>query len=317
MEEFDSLGKGVLIPYLGGHHLFEEDGSLLNLATDVVSAVIIMIDAHGGEMILGVFTEALDFFLKIGDLSACFSPTSQHIIHGRNDFSCFIKETERIYNKNQSIMKSQTVNEDSLRAHYKKLIQSEIRQLERFREQARKRSSQENVDRFDAKIHELEREKEEEDTPRYLEFRREQEEILAIQRRSQDRRSQIHEAEEQKTKMDNFYAEESRVRREERNLRYHSRREWEWLCTQDARLPDYIRSNLDKMPSNKGYIWKGIWYMGRQREDQRDRGVVIMFERPRGGSDQLIHEIKYREYHRIYKKNKHPPNTLISETIHT
>jgi len=205
--------------------------------------------------------------------------------------------------------------EKKWREHYTRLIYAEIKQMERFREQALKRSSGDNVSRFDQKITKLKEELESTETERYMTFIEEQEETAAYQRkRNEDRKSALMDEAKQKSAMQSFYDRENAARRSERNMQYMAKREWEWLCTQDERLPDYIRTNLTRMPGNKGYIWKGIWYFGKLQADPRD--PIVMFEKPRGSSDMLIHEMKYNQYHRIFKKNRNPPNTLLSETIY-
>ncbi len=88
------------------------------------------------------------------------------------------------------------------------------------------------------------------------------------------------------------------------------KRQWEWLCQQEQNLPDYIRTNLDRMPNNKGYIWKGIWYFGHQPEE--DPTTLIMFEK-KGGGDMLVHEIKENCYYKIFSRSKNGQNVLVSE----
>lgn len=199
-----------------------------------------------------------------------------------------------------------------MRAHYNKLVQTEIRQLRRFREQAESRSTPENLVKFDDKIKELEKEFEEE-TPRYLQFVAEQQELARIQQKHQNEKHARSQTEmENQEKLDAFYKKENQLRRDDRMLQHQMRKEWEWLCKQDEKLPDYIRANLQKMPNNKGYIWKNhIWYFGSQPSENND--LVIMFERPSGASVHLIHEIHKKKYHRIYQKNKDGPNILLSE----
>jgi len=210
---------------------------------------------------------------------------------------------------------NQTIMEDqSIRKHYNKTIQSEIRQLERFRDQASKRSSRENIQRFDEKIRLLQKELEEETTTRYEAFYEEQQTLIKMQKKNHEKSIELGMNDSNREAISALYKKENQVRREDRYLQHLARREWDWLCNQDSKVPDYMRENLAKMPCNKGYIWKGIWYFGKQVEDPRDRGVIIMFERQRGGGDQLIHELKAGDYHRIFRKNKNPPHTLLSES---
>lgn len=199
-----------------------------------------------------------------------------------------------------------------MRAHYNKLIQTEIRQLQRFKEQAEKRSTPEQIVKFEQKLVELEHELEQE-TPRYLQYVQEQQEMITLQQKNQQDknvRSQTDRFNQQK--LDAFYQKEHQLRREDRILHYQMKKEWEWLCLQDDKLPDYIRTNLQKMPNNKGYIFKGIWYFGLLPTENKD--LLVMFERPMGADKQLIHEIYKNKYHRIYQKNPHGgQNILVSE----
>jgi hypothetical protein len=201
---------------------------------------------------------------------------------------------------------------ESMRQQYNKVIQAEIRQLERFREQAEKRSSEQNIERFVKRIEELGKELEE-DTPRYEAFVSEQQEMSRHQKKSQQGKIlQMMQDSANKTKLDGYYKEENRIRRNDRYLQHQMKREWEWLCAQDARLPDYMRTNLAKMPNNKGYIWKGIWYFGHLEEE--DRNNLVMFERNNG--EFFIHEIRYGRYHKVFCKDKNGKTTLVREEIY-
>jgi len=199
-----------------------------------------------------------------------------------------------------------------MRVHYNKLIQTEIRQLRKFKEQAEKRSSPENIARFENKIKELENELVEE-TPRYLQYIKEQQEIIKLQSKHQnDKNLQSATDAENKEKLDEFYKQENRLRRNDRILQHQMKKEYEWLCRQDERLPDYIRTNLQKMPNNKGYIFRGIHYYGALPAE-KNNDLLIMFERPPGVADMLIHEIKRGHYYKILQKSKNGSNVLISE----
>jgi len=54
------------------------------------------------------------------------------------------------------------------------------------------------------------------------------------------------------------------------------------------------------MPNNKGYIWRGINFYGKLREQY---GPTVMFEKKRGGI-LVIHEYTEREYRRYEKQGK-------------
>ena len=73
-------------------------------------------------------------------------------------------------------------------------------------------------------------------------------------------------------------------------------------------IPDYIIRNLKEMPSNKGYIWKGIWCFG---ELPADSEILIMFEKVNG--DLRIYEID-QNFRCIYEKKGKEKKNLISKT---
>lgn len=199
-----------------------------------------------------------------------------------------------------------------MRVHYNKLIQAELRQLRRFKEQAEKRSTPENIARFENKIRELENELTE-DTPRFLKYVADQQELSRIQQKHQhDKQLQSQQDAENKEKLDAFYRQENQIRREDRFIKHQMRREYEWLCRQEERLPEYIQTNLQRMPNNKGYIWKGIWYFGHMPAE-RHNNMVVMFERPLGMSDMLVHEIRPGHSYRILQKNRQGVGKLVSE----
>ena len=195
--------------------------------------------------------------------------------------------------------------DSSIKSHYSKMIQTEIKEMERFKFQAEKRNNQENVDRYQRKIDQLKKEASFESN-RFEQFSFQQKEILKHQKTN-------HLAsEEQKTRSEKYYSLENQERKRDRSLQHQMKKQWEWLCAQEQNLPDYIRTNLDRMPNNKGYIWKGIWYFGHLPEE--DPYTLIMFEK-RNGGDMLVHEIKTNHYYKIFSRSKNGQNVLVSEKI--
>lgn len=85
------------------------------------------------------------------------------------------------------------------------------------------------------------------------------------------------------------------------------KREWNWLCRMDSFVPSYMRENLAKMPNNKGYIWKGIYYFG-DLPPEHPMDVTTMFEKQ--NQILFIHEWT-PEYYKIFEKgDKQKPKTL-------
>jgi len=78
-------------------------------------------------------------------------------------------------------------------------------------------------------------------------------------------------------------------------------------CKAEETLPDYIRKNLSEMPGNKGYIWRGCWYFGKNPPESHQ---VIMFEKMRGGI-MRIHEVEPTVV-KIYEKMGKEKKQLVS-----
>lgn len=75
-------------------------------------------------------------------------------------------------------------------------------------------------------------------------------------------------------------------------------------------LPDYMAENLRQMSNNKGYIWRGCWFLGYKKREYNQ--PVILFEKIKGNITR-IHEI-YRDEHRVYEKYGKEEKRLIERT---
>lgn len=66
-------------------------------------------------------------------------------------------------------------------------------------------------------------------------------------------------------------------------------------------IPDYMLKNLDTMPSNKGYVWKGCWCFGSKPPEKGE--PILVFEKCRGEM-LIIHEITSTDYNVYHKQGK-------------
>ena len=94
----------------------------------------------------------------------------------------------------------------------------------------------------------------------------------------------------------NFYKsvkESDRVNRNfERNMNYYYEK---YLKTLDT-IPAYINEKLNKMPNNKGFIWRGIYCFGKLRAT---RTKLILGERNTG----VLYEHEFLpSHHNVWKK---------------
>jgi len=76
-------------------------------------------------------------------------------------------------------------------------------------------------------------------------------------------------------------------------------------------LPQWIRDKLKDMPSNKGYIWRDLWFFGEKYVPFTKN--CTMFENLKGGIT-IIHEID-AEYHKIYEKVGRSNNKTLTDKI--
>ena len=113
------------------------------------------------------------------------------------------------------------------------------------------------------------------------------------------------EKEKDKETIDNYYKSSRDTNRISAKSMEKETNKFFYFCDS---IPDYIRRNLDEMPGNKGYIWKGVWCFGKLPEE---RGKpIIMFEKCRDGI-MKIYEIDDRE-RRIFEKRGKDRKILIS-----
>jgi hypothetical protein len=111
---------------------------------------------------------------------------------------------------------------------------------------------------------------------------------------------------EEKEKLDSFYKNQ---RSNGEISKYSLDKEKDKYLNNIVNIPDYIITNLKDMPSNKGYIWKGIWCFGEIKS--KSQYPQILFEKNRGGN-MLIHEIN-ETHHCIFEKIGKNNKTLKSK----
>lgn len=123
----------------------------------------------------------------------------------------------------------------------------------------------------------------------------------------QKRRDKKEECQEKRKKMYDSFSQQRSNEPSDREFRYHYKR----YRHIDETIPNYMRRNLNDMPNNKGYIWKGCWFFGN---NPPERGQPqLMFEKLRGGILR-IHEYDGYE-HKIYEKKGKERKKLVSKKI--
>lgn len=85
-------------------------------------------------------------------------------------------------------------------------------------------------------------------------------------------------------------------RQKERDMQYGYRYFWKTIDS----LPEYMQKKLNRMPNNKGYIWRDVQFFGKLPEEKNQ--PTFLFENKRGLY--ITHEYTKR-YYRIYEKQGH------------
>ncbi len=122
----------------------------------------------------------------------------------------------------------------------------------------------------------------------------------------------------EQTFLQGFYKSENTANRAHRQTKRDYDYFYRRMCQIDDEMPQYMKDSLENMPTNKGYIYRGVWYFGKiPVHPEEERKYLTMFERFKG--IQYIHEY-IREYpHKTYnvyeKLSKNSPKTLIRQSF--
>jgi hypothetical protein len=91
---------------------------------------------------------------------------------------------------------------------------------------------------------------------------------------------------------------------------FHHQKETNKFCKDLDTVPDYILEKLKDMPSNKGYIWRGIWCFGKLPSQGNK---ITMFEKCRNNLLKIIECDE--EYRYFYEKNGKENKILIKKEV--
>ena len=124
-----------------------------------------------------------------------------------------------------------------------------------------------------------------------------------------DEEKQIKKNEEKELKkihnkeiLDNEY----QMRRHEAPSDYHIKKETDRFFKAIDTIPQFILDNLSNMPSNKGYIWRGVYCYGELPSESKN---TIMFEKCKNGLMKIHECINDKIY--IYEKVGKGPKKLV------
>ena len=117
-----------------------------------------------------------------------------------------------------------------------------------------------------------------------------------------NRRLENNELKQAKSKISqDFYKKTAQGDREGRWAVKNMERSYQHFLRTTDGIPSYILRNLEEMPNNKGYIWKGVLCFGELPEEKHT--PLTLFERQKGGL-LVIHEWTPTDYKVFHKKDK-------------
>jgi hypothetical protein len=119
----------------------------------------------------------------------------------------------------------------------------------------------------------------------------------------------IEEKELKKIQNKEFLDNEYKMRRYEGPSDYHIKKETDRFFKAVDTIPQFILDNLKNMPSNKGYIWRGLYCYGELHPENKN---IIMFEKCKNGLMKIHECIDDKIY--VYEKVGKGPKKLV-ETI--
>ena len=99
---------------------------------------------------------------------------------------------------------------------------------------------------------------------------------------------------DEKEKIDNYYQSQRGTGGVSENS---LKKETEKFYKNFLTVPDNMNGNLNKMPNNKGFIWRGVWCFGKL--PMKNKGQIIFSEK----KGHLYHEIEITDTHKTtYEK---------------
>ena len=100
---------------------------------------------------------------------------------------------------------------------------------------------------------------------------------------------------ERKDRSQHFYTDQRDADRKFRRMKREYNKSNHYFNNVIDTLPDYMKANLKKMPNNRGYAWRGVYFYGDLPDEEN--GLSVITERKKGKN--LSHEWKdgiYRKY---------------------
>ena len=170
-------------------------------------------------------------------------------------------------------------------------------------------SSKENIKKLSKKLSDIDKGLLDDEIEANIENEnKEMEEKIKLKKKRKD---EVTKFKNERKKISKEYYESHR--QSSRKQRYNQRG-WKscynYYTRTSARLPNYMKKNLENMPNNKGYYWRDIAFYGELPPN--NSGTTVLFQKERDGS-MIIHEWTKSYYLKYCKKTKKDKKKLISK----
>jgi hypothetical protein len=207
-----------------------------------------------------------------------------------------LSKKNEIYNNIKSAEKTILLNKNSINSLSKNMTEFNSNKIKSIKQKNVELSSK--IDLLNEDINKLNRGDFDEELSN--EIKKNLEESKNKELSSQKKKKILQDdKDEMKSQLQKHYDVENKINRSSRWLEKDMQKAYDIFCKNNASIPDYILNNLEKMPSNKGYIWKNIWCFGRLPEEKNK--PVVMFDN-KGGGVTMIHEC-FSDFIYVYQKS--------------
>lgn len=146
-------------------------------------------------------------------------------------------------------------------------------------------------------------------------FEEEMRESRAVSRSESEKRKQsleesVRVAESKRIHLQGRMSQESKDRRNEKELSRQSARAYSYYSKVSDELPEFITKQLRCMPNNKGFLWRDVYFFGEQEDDGSE--VVLIEEILKKPHRNLIHEWGRNHTRRVYEKPKYESSKTVT-----
>lgn len=212
----------------------------------------------------------------------------------------FKKSLEGKLRQNEKWLKITEIQMDNIENPTTEIYEEQKKRIERYKENIQKISEKLNLDMNESNQEFFEYVKEQL-------YYKEKQRVCSIKKKNavQNAKKSMQES------MNKKYTEDRAYRRQENYQKRSIDSSYSRVLDIEQSLPPYIKNALEKLPNHKGYIFRGIWYFGKQ--PSHEKNFMSMMDR------NLIHEYYFDgrgyKYYKCFEKSNNGKRELINERV--